>query len=158
MDTLFKRNKKTLLGLITILIFLISTSCTSMIPMAGAMAGGGIGAIGGPATAALGAGVGLGTGELMKDGLEDDPTAQAVTQAVSALGTKEVQELINMAVGEQQGFFDGILSEVMNLIKLICLVTVLGFLVHFAYTWHRRKKGEAFYAEIERLKNKLKGD
>ena len=122
------------------------------------MAGGAAGSLGGPATAALGAGVGLGAGELAKDSFgEDDPTA-LIAESVAGLDATEIRSLIAATVGEQQGFFDGVIAEIYGLAKLVGLVALFAFLAHVGWTFHRRKKGEGFYAELQELKGKFTED
>ena len=134
-------------------------SCSSMLPMTGAVVGGGVGALGGPGTAALGSGAGMGMGMVLKESLDEGESAnvavQQVAQAVEGLGADEIRNLIASQVGEQQGFVDSLIQEVYAVIKLIILVTAFAFIAHFAYTLYRRKKGNAYKEELRELKDKI---
>ena len=130
-------------------------SCSSMLPMTGAVVGGGVGALGGPGTAALGSGAGMGMGMVLKESLDEGEAVQQVAQAVEGLGADEIRNLIASQVGEQQGFVDSLIQEVYAVIKLIILVTAFAFIAHFAYTLYRRKKGNAYKEELRELKDKI---
>jgi hypothetical protein len=148
-----------ILGLAGVLLalFLLSTlaSCSSLWPLGGSMAGAAAGSLGGPGGAALGAGAGYGAGEILKATAGDDP-AQVIASKVEGMTAGDIQALIKATAGENKGVMETLASEIYALLKMLGILTALAFIAHFAWTWKRKKKGEAFYAELEQLKNKLK--
>ena len=112
------------------------------------------GSLAGPGGAALGAGAGYGAGKVIEDSGADP--AAAIADSVEGLDAADIRALIEMSVGEQVGFFDGIVDEVYGLLKMLIVISLLIGGGHFAWTWKRKKRGEAFYSELETLKKKLK--
>ena len=52
-----------LITLSMVVVFVLGTSCRSLVPLGGSVLGGGIGALGGPVSGGIGAGLGYGVGE-----------------------------------------------------------------------------------------------
>ena len=92
--------------------------------------------MGGPVTAAAGAGVGVMAGEMAKG---NDELKQA-KQTISALSKGDVEGLIAAGIGKQRGFMDEALDAVYGMIKL-CLIGVLLYAtVPILYTRFVHKK------------------
>ena len=89
---------------ILVIICLIPCSCSlrSTYPTLGAIAGGGVGSLGGPGGAALGAGTGALAGEALKN-------ADALVEAeekIEALSHGDVSALVAQGMAEHQSGFD----------------------------------------------------
>lgn len=145
------------------LFVLFAASCSSVYPLVGATVVGTGTALVNPFATPLGITAGWAMGELAKtEGAVEEAEVQIdeLTETVKALSTGDVEALVKQrmdkAMNEQRGFFDGIIDEFYSLLKLVAIVATMAFLAHFAWTVHRRKRGESFYAEIEDIKNKLK--
>ena len=137
-------------------IFLLSSigGCASLWPLGGAMAGGAAGRLGGPGGAALGAGAGYGAGVVLESTTGSE--AAAIAAKVEGMTPEDIRTLITATAGESKGFMEKLEGEIYALIKIVMIVTAAAFAAHFAYSWRRRQKGESYYADIERLKSKLK--
>lgn len=119
--------------------FLISaTSCASLYPIGGAVIGGGIGSLGGPAGAAVGAGAGAAGGQI----LAKDKDLEEAKEKIEALTTGDVDKLVELRLQEAKegGFFDSLLEGVYDFIKLTVLVLVLWNVLPLVYTFLSNKK------------------
>ena len=110
--------------------------------MTGATIGGGVGSIGGPATAAVGAGAGYAIGELAK-GEDTADDIKAVKDQVEALSQGDIQKLVDIQLANsEQGFMDKVMSEVWGILKLLMLGTALWIIVPIIYSRYLHKKHE----------------
>jgi hypothetical protein len=101
----------------------------------GAALGGGVGALGGPATAALGAGLGNATGEALKQGELDEEVAK-----IKALTEGDVEKLLELKMKEEGGFLEQMQTWFWSVLKWCILGSVLYFVVPMIYTRHIHKK------------------
>ena len=120
------------------------------------MVGAGAGSLAGPGGAGLGAGAGYGAGVALTATTGNSDAAQAIAETVEGVSAADIRSLIEVSMGEQRGFFDGIVDEIYGLLKMLMLISIVAFGGHFLWTWKRKKRGEAFYTELEALKGKLK--
>jgi hypothetical protein len=121
----------------------------SFYPLAGSVAGGATGSLGGPVTAGLGAGAGWAAGEIAK-GNKDLEEAH---ETIEALTTGDVDKLVQQKLEEARdgGFFDGILDEVYGFLKLCIIGVALFFIVPLLYTRHvHKKQKETNHAEQDK--------
>ena len=132
--------------LISWAIFSFTLGACSLVPMASAGLGAGVGALGGPGTAVAGGMLGQAAGEmLIAPGEKED----LVKTVAASLSLEDVNGLVARKVDEQTGFFDGVLAEVYGLIKLLAIGTLFVVLIPLLYTWHRKRKAEPFYKKVE---------
>ena len=105
-----------------IIACLLVSSCSfrSTYPTLGAIAGGGVGSLGGPGGAALGAGTGAIAGEALKN---KDALLEA-EETITQLTHGDVEGLIESQMGEHQGAFDSFVSTVKRI--LIIAACILG--------------------------------
>jgi len=101
---------------------LLVSSCSfrSTYPTLGAIVGGGVGSIAGPAGGALGAGTGAIAGEALKN---KDALMEA-EETIEQLTHGDVEGLIKSQMGEHQGMFDSFVSTVKRI--LIIAACLLG--------------------------------
>ena len=127
-----------------ILTLLLSSSCSikQFYPLGGSVLGGGVGALGGPGTAAAGAGVGYTVGELAKGNEE----LQEAQKTIRALTTGDVETLVEqrMEDAKNNGFFSDILDGFYDILILSCLGIALFNIVPIIYTRyvHKRQNDE----------------
>ena len=143
-----------LLTVFVVLLLLFGTGCASMLPIGGAMVGAGGGALGGPGTAALGAGAGYGLGEMGRQSIEGkdiENDIDRIGRQVDALSRGDVDALIAARFDEEEGFFDGMVNDLYELLKVCGIIGALLFLVPILYTWHRKRKALPFYESIGRM-------
>ena len=114
-------------------------STKPLLPTGLAIIGGGVGAIGGPVSAGVGAGLGSAAGHLVLNGSEK---AESEVRVLKALTTGDVEGLVSakLEAAKDEGFFDGILSEIYGVIKLCVIGCALWVLVPMGYTHWREKK------------------
>lgn len=116
------------------------TGCSkaSFYPALGATGGAAVGSLGGPGTAAGGAAVGWGVGEVSKY-MEENAH---LTQQVKALSEGDIKQLVNNQLDESMdnGFFDSMLTEIYGLLKLSLIVVVLWNVIPIIYTRYVHKK------------------
>lgn len=114
----------------------------SLLPTALAVGGGAVGALSGnPLVAGVSAGAGASAGHLI---VMDEDKKQQTQQVLDALTTGDAQKLIDAKLDEAKnnGFFDGILSEVYGVIKLCVIGLALWILVPMIYSYWKAKKVE----------------
>jgi len=101
---------------------LLVSSCSlrSTYPTLGAVVGGGVGSLGGPGGAALGAGTGAIAGEALKN---KDLLMEA-EETITQLTHGDVEGLIQTQMGEHQGAFDSFVSTIKRI--LIIAACILG--------------------------------
>ena len=121
--------------LVFALICLSGCRASSTYPRMGAALGGGVGALGGPATAALGAGLGNATGEALKQGELDEEVAK-----IKALTEGDVEKLLELKMKEEGGFLEQMQTWFWSVLKWCILGSVLYFVVPIIYTRHIHKK------------------
>lgn len=135
------------LGHIRILFYLVLLSfgsffngCSkaSFYPALGATGGAAVGSLGGPGAAAGGAALGWGVGEVSKYVEEN----KHLTDQVKALSEGDVQQLVKNQLDESMddGFFDGMLTEIYGLLKLCLVGVVLWNVIPIIYTRYVHKK------------------
>ena len=119
------------------LIFLVLYCCTgcgkSLLPLGGAVVGGGAGAIGGPLTGAAGAGLGYAAGELYLAQDFKKDVVEAVSKGDAAAIAKQVLE-----AEKKGGFFDSVQAKVedsiFGILRLACLGLAVFLLLPILYT------------------------
>ena len=105
-----------------ILACLLVTGCSfrSTYPTLGAIVGGGVGSIAGPAGGALGAG----TGALAGEALKNKDALMEAEETIEQLTHGDVEGLIKSQMGEHQGAFDSFVSTIKRI--LIGAACILG--------------------------------
>lgn len=118
--------------------FFNGCSKASFYPALGATGGAAVGSLGGPGTAAGGAALGWGVGEVSKYVEEN----KHLTDQVKALSEGDVQQLVKNQLDESMddGFFDGMLTEIYGLLKLCLVGVVLWYVIPIIYTRYVHKK------------------
>jgi hypothetical protein len=129
------------LTLIIILLTLSGCSMKTLYPLGGATVGGGVGALGGPLTAAAGAGLGYAAGEMAKGNEE----LEQAKDTIEALTTGDIDKLVEDRLNEAKdgGFFDSILDGVYDLLTLSLIGVILWNIIPLIYTRyvHKQQKG-----------------
>ncbi len=125
-------------------LFCFSCSFRSLLSPSLALVGGATGAVatgGNPMGAGLGAGLGAGTGSLLS---MDDEMREDKVMMVEALTTGDVNKLVESKLqnAKEDGFFDGILTEIYGVIKLCVIGCALWFFVPMIYSHWRAKRSE----------------
>ncbi len=118
--------------------FFNGCSKASFYPALGATGGAAVGSLGGPGAAAGGAALGWGVGEVSKYVEEN----KHLTDQVKALSEGDVQQLVKNQLDESMddGFFDGMLTEIYGLLKLCLVGVVLWNVIPIIYTRYVHKK------------------
>ena len=93
-------------------ICLTSCSFRSVYPTLGGIAGGGVGSLGGPGTAALGAGAGVLAGEALKN---KDALVEA-EETIEALSHGDVSALVAQGMEEHKTGFDAFTSTIKKIL------------------------------------------
>ena len=101
-----------------------------MAPTIGGAVGGGIGAIGGPATAVAGAGLGAATGQVIKN------EAAVVKQAekFEALSEGDVSKLLELRLQDERGWFQELIDGIYDILIISAIAMTLIYLAQFIYT------------------------
>ena len=120
--------------------FFTGCSKASFYPALGATGGATVGSLGGPGTAAGGAAVGWGVGEIAKYVEEN----KHLTDQVKALSEGDVKQLVDNQLNESMdnGFFDSMLNEFYGLLKLCLIGVVLWNVIPIIYTRYVHKKAK----------------
>ena len=133
------------LGRLGFLFLTVLGSCTccsksSFYPALGATGGEAVGSLGGPGTAAGGAALGWGVGEVSKY-MEQNAH---LTSQVKALSEGDVRQLVNNQLDESMdnGFFDSMLNEFYGLLKICLIGVVLWNVIPIIYTRYVHKKAK----------------
>ena len=95
-------------AIIVLAICLTSCSLRSIYPTLGGIAGGGVGSLGGPGTAALGAGAGVLAGEALKN---KDALIEA-EETIEALSHGDVSALVAQGMAEHKTGFESFTSYI----------------------------------------------
>ena len=115
----------------------------SLLPPSLAIVGGAAGAAttGNPMGAALGAGAGSAAGSLL---VMDSTAREDKQMMVEALTSGDVNALVETKLknAQDEGFFDGVLTEIYGVIKLCVIGCALWFVVPMIYSHWRAKKSE----------------
>lgn len=128
--------------LVACLLVFSGCSMKSLLPPSLAVVGGGVGALSGnPAVAAVSAGAGSAAGHLI---IMDEEKREQQSQVIKALTTGDANALIDAKLDEARnnGFFDGVLTEVYGVLKLCVIGLALWFLIPMLYSHWRAKKSE----------------
>ena len=127
-------------SLLTVLGSFMGCSKASFYPALGATGGAAVGSLGGPGTAAGGAAVGWGVGEVSKY-MEENAH---LTQQVKALSEGDIKQLVNNQLDESMdnGFFDSMLTEIYGLLKVCLIGVVLWNVIPIIYTRYVHKKAK----------------
>jgi hypothetical protein len=107
-------------AIVLLLVCLTGCSLRSTYPTLGAIAGGGVGSLGGPGTAALGAGIGAVSGEALKN---KDALIEA-EETIEALSHGDVSALVAQGMAEHQTGFEKFTSTIKSI--LIGAAVLLG--------------------------------
>jgi len=99
-------------AILLLAICLTSCSFRSVYPTLGGIAGGGVGSIGGPGTAALGAGAGVLAGEALKN---KDALVEA-EETIEALSHGDVSALVAQGMQEHKTGFDAFTSTIKKIL------------------------------------------
>ena len=114
-------------------------------PTIGAVAGGGVGALGGPMVAAGGAGAGALVGEIARG----DSDLEEAREEIKALTTGDVEKLLAIRMKEQKSGFQSLISGIYNLL-IICGIVAGGFFIlPFLYSHRLHKKTTANIKKVE---------
>lgn len=132
-----------------VVVFVLGTSCRSLVPLGGSVLGGGIGALGGPVSGGIGAGLGYGVGEFYVNKKEN----KNLKDTVVALTTGDVQKLVDLEIKKKRdsGFFDSILGGVYQLITWGAVALAVWVLVPVFYT-------RFIHKEVKKNKEQLNAD
>ena len=147
-----------------ILIFgLLLCSCSTLMRIGGAAAGGGVGSLGGPLMAGVGAGAGVAAVDaiISENALsETREELQTAEDTIKAISTGDVQALVDIELGklrtENKGAMDSLFDSILSLLKLGGLIGVIVFIGNLVWTWKRKKVGEKSYARQDLLESELK--
>lgn len=127
--------------LILIALILILAGCTSLqrvYPLTGATVGGGVGAIGGPATGAVGAAAGYAFGEILATDQtieKKDDEIEKAKETIEALTKGDVSAILEQRLSEAQtSWADSILKEVWGMGKLALFFVVLWIIVPIVWS------------------------
>ena len=107
-------------AILVLAICMAGCSFRSVYPTLGGIAGGGVGSIGGPGTAALGAGAGVLAGEALKN---KDALIEA-EETIEALSHGDVSALVAQGMAEHKTGFEKFTSTIKNI--LIGAAVLLG--------------------------------
>lgn len=119
--------------LIILLPLMSSCSFKTLYPTIGATTGAGVGGIlGGPGGAALGGFAGAASGEILKA----DKEVKEAMETVEAVTEGDVKKLVELKLGEQQGWFDKTVDGIYDILMISAFAMVLYFVFHF---WYGRK-------------------
>ena len=99
-------------AILLLAICLTSCSFRSVYPTLGGIAGGGVGSLGGPGTAALGAGAGVLAGEALKN---KDALVEA-EETIEALSHGDVSALVAQGMEEHKTGFDAFTSTIKKIL------------------------------------------
>ena len=122
------------------LLFLGGCSFRALYPTAGAVIGGGAGAIAGPIGGAIGAGAGAATGQLLAGDEELQAAKEQTQQVIESLSKGDVEGMLAAAAGKQRGFVDEAIDGVIGFVKLCLIFLVLWNLIPIIYTRYIHKK------------------
>lgn len=107
-------------AIVLLLVCFTGCSLRSTYPTLGAIAGGGVGSLGGPGIAALGAGIGAVSGEALKN---KDALVEA-EEKLTALSHGDVSALVAQGMAEHKTGFEKFTSTIKNI--LIGAAVLLG--------------------------------
>ena len=107
-------------AIVLLLVCLTSCSLRSTYPTLGAIAGGGVGSLGGPGIAALGAGIGAVSGEALKN---KDALIEA-EETIEKLSHGDVSAIVASGLAEHKTGFEKFTSTIKNI--LIGAAVLLG--------------------------------
>ena len=107
-------------AIVLLLVCMTSCSLRSTYPTLGAIAGGGVGSLGGPGIAALGAGIGAVSGEALKN---KDALIEA-EETIEALSHGDVSALVAQGMAEHKTGFESFTSYIKKI--LIGAAILLG--------------------------------
>lgn len=144
----------------TILLF---CSCSTLMRIGGAAAGGGVGSLGGPLMAGVGAGAGVAAIDaiISENALSDTrEELQTAEDTIKAISTGDVQALVDIELGklrtENKGAMDSLFDSIISLLKLGSLLGVVVFIGNLVWTWKRKKVGEQSYARQDALEEEIR--
>jgi hypothetical protein len=106
---------------------LSACSVKTFAPTALGAVGGGVGALGGPATAFAGAGLGAAAGQIIK---ESDAVIKK-TEELQALGEGDVAKLIELKLKEERGFFQKLIDGIYDILMISAVGMALYFIFHY---------------------------
>ena len=114
-------------------------------PTIGAVAGGGVGSLGGPMVAAGAAGAGALVGEIARG----DSDLEEAREEIKALTTGDVEKLLEIRMSQQKSGFQSLISGIYNLL-IICGIVAGGiFILPFLYSHRLHKKTTANIKKVE---------
>jgi hypothetical protein len=131
--------------LLTIIVLLAGCQIKTFYPLAGAALGGGVGAIGGPATAALGAVAGSAVGEVAKG----DADLMEAREEIQALTTGDVEKLLEIRMRESQGGFSKAMSGIYRVLMIFGVLLVGFSLAPTIYTRYVQKGLKQLHKNLE---------
>ena len=103
----------------------------------------------------LGSAAGYGAGKVVED-MGDDDAAAAIAEKVEGLSPADIKSLIDTTVGDNRSFFETVLDDVMAILQVAGILLIAFVVGNLIWTYRRKLKGEHFYKELERLKEKMK--
>jgi uncharacterized membrane protein YsdA (DUF1294 family) len=124
-------------AIVLLLVCLTGCSLRSTYPTLGAIAGGGVGSLGGPGTAALGAGIGAVSGEALKN---KDALIEA-EETIEALSHGDVSALVAQGMEEHKTGFDAFTSYIKKIL-IGSAIVLAGYLAIPIFVAKRCAKSE----------------
>jgi hypothetical protein len=123
---------------VLLLIVMLSTGCTvsQWYPLGGAVAGGTVGALGGPVSAGAGAGLGYAAGELAKGSGE----LKQAQETIQALTEGDMKKILETTMGDQQTGLAGFMDDLKKLLTVVGGLLLVYLSIPFFYTKHCLKK------------------
>jgi len=117
-----------------VMLLLFMTGCLkTMAPTGLAVVGGGLGSIGGPWGSALGAGGGAALGQVIKGEAEVIKAQEKAQEVIKALSEGDVEKMIELRAGEQEGIFDKVVDGIYRLLYLGGLCMALWFVLPWVW-------------------------
>lgn len=124
-------------AIVLLLVCLTGCSLRSTYPTLGAIAGGGVGSLGGPGTAALGAGIGAVSGEALKN---KDALIEA-EETIEALSHGDVSALVAQGMEEHKTGFEAFTSYIKKIL-IGAAIVLAGYLAIPIFVAKRCAKSE----------------
>lgn len=120
--------------------FMVGCSLKTVAPTGLALVGGGVGSLGGPWGSALGAGGGAALGQIIKGEEEVAKAKEEAQEVIKALSEGDVEKMIELRAGEQEGIFDKVVDGIYRLLYLGGLCMVLWFVIPWIWAKKHVKK------------------
>jgi hypothetical protein len=154
-------NKNIVKQLLPLLCITSLAGCkiSTFYPMAGAVTGATVGAMGSPIMAGGGAMAGYSVGELAKNadqGGGGSSDMAAAIETVAALSQGDVEKILKLQMEKEGGFADKIMKETVGLLKLAVLGCALWIIIPMIYSRYIHKKERSHRDELHKEVAKVK--